>query len=55
MSIKFAKREAIIRAAIEVSSKSSFRNSSISEIAGKANAAGGVLARSLNPEKRKEF
>jgi hypothetical protein len=42
MSIKFAKREAIIQAAIKVFSKSSFRDSSISEIAGKANAVEGV-------------
>jgi len=43
MSKKFAKREAIIQAAIEVFSKSSFRDSSISEIARKFNAAEGVL------------
>jgi AcrR family transcriptional regulator len=43
MSQKAIKKRLILQAAIEVFSKSSFRDSSISEIAGKANAAEGVL------------
>jgi AcrR family transcriptional regulator len=50
-----SKRQLTIQAAIEIFSKSNFRDSTISEIAGKANIAEGVLARSLNLEKRKEF
>jgi hypothetical protein len=63
---KFDKREMILQAPIEIFSKSSFHDSSISHIARKASVAEGVLllavlylnlslARSLNPKKRNEF
>src|SRR4030043_1683384 len=43
MSKKTAKKQLIIQAAIEVFSKNNFRNSSISEIAQKANVAEGTI------------
>ncbi len=65
MHKKIAKRESIIQAAIEVFSKNNFRNSSISEIAQKANVAEGTIYQyfknkedlffSIPIEKTKEF
>jgi len=65
MSKKIAKRQAIIKAAIEVFSKSSFQNSSILEIAQRANVAEGTIYQyfkskedlffSIPVEKTKEF
>ena len=62
---KITKREAIIRAAIEVFSKSNFQSSSIAEIAQKANVAEGTIYQyfknkedlffSIPVEKSKEF
>ena len=65
MPKKTAKRQLIIKAAIEVFSKNSFRSSNISEIAQKANVAEGTIYRyfknkedlffSIPIEKTKEF
>ena len=65
MPKKAAKRESIVRAAIEVFSKNGFRNSNISEIARKANVAEGTIYQyfknkedlffSIPIEKTKEF
>ncbi len=65
MSKRIAKKQAIIQAAIEVFSKSSFQNSSISEIAQRANVAEGTIYQyfknkedlffSIPVEKTKEF
>lgn len=65
MPKKAAKRESIVQAAIEVFSKNSFRSSSISEIAQKANVAEGTIYQyfknkedlffSIPIEKTKEF
>src|SRR5512135_3354892 len=65
MSKKIIKRQKIIEAAIEVFSKDTFQNSSISEIAQKANVAEGTIYQyfknkedlffSIPIEKTKEF